>query len=150
MTPLLPFLVGSNQMRDQVALVGIDPLIDSFVAHRKFRMKLAPTTGGEFWRPSGDDPSADITTNARFLEAVSLMTDNVSNHGSLMGFVRKIVPRMDRWCVSLELARKGADVSAELPGDGLKRFPFASKHGNEIALLLGQMLIGFLGHNRAS
>ena len=100
-------------------------------------MKLAPTTGGEFRRPTDNNPSAYIASNARFLEAVSLMANNVSCHSSLVGFVRKIVPRTDRWRVPLEFARQGANVSAELPSDGLKRLSFAPKHGNEITFLLG-------------
>ena len=137
MASLLPFLVGADQVQNQIAFFGIDPLINSLVAYGEFWMKLAPKSGGEFRRPAGNDPSADIASNARFLEAVSLMADDVSCHGPLMGFVRKIVPRTDRRCVPLEFARQGADVSAELSSNGSKRLSFAPKHSNEVAFILG-------------
>ena len=150
MAAQLPLLVRSDQMRDQVALVGIDPLIDGFMTHREIGMKFAPAAGSDFRRPAIDDSSTDIASNARVFETVTLMADDISGHGSFVGFVRKIVPRMDWRCVPLEFARQGADISAELPSDGPKRLSFAPKHGNEVALLLGQVIIGFLGHNRAS
>ena len=115
-TPLvyehLPFLVRPDEVRDEFRFVGVDPLIDSFVTHGELRMEIAPASGDELGRPAGSETFTDVPTDAGFLQAISSVTLTVSVHGSLMRFVRKVVPGLDGRRVAPQLARERSWIPA--------------------------------------
>jgi hypothetical protein len=95
----------------------VNPLIDGLMANGESRMVGGQSPGDKFWRPPLAKTCFDIVTNKVVLEPLSSMGFAVTFIRSFLGFVRQVIPGINRRGISLKFSRKGAGASLENRGD---------------------------------
>jgi hypothetical protein len=147
-SPALTNALGADEEWDEMPRVGVDPLVDGFVADGQTGMPNRKATGDEFGRPSFSDTAFDISADKVVLETRvrSALAGPLVRPG--LGFVGQVVSGPDGWGVALELPTEGSGVTVKNPGDSPKGLPLAFEYGNEITLSNGQVFVGFQCHPR--
>jgi hypothetical protein len=81
----------------------VNPLIDGFMANGESRMVGGQSPGDKFWRPSQVKTCFGILTNKVVLEPLSPMGFAATLIRSFLGFVRQVIPGINRRGISLKL-----------------------------------------------
>lgn len=147
-SPALARAMGADEERDEMPRVGVDPLVDGFMADRQIGMPDLKTTGDEFGRPALSDTAFDISADTVVLETrvSSALAGSLVRPG--VGFVGQVVSGPDGRGVALELPTEGSGITVKSTGDCPKGLPLAFEYGNEITLIDGQVFVGFRYHPR--
>jgi len=140
--------LSADEERDEMPRVGVDPLVDGFVADGQIGMPDRKTTSDEFGRPAPSDTAFDIVADKVMLETrvCSALVGSPVRPG--LGFVGQVVSGPDRRGVAPEFPTEGSGVTVKSAGDSPKGLPLALEYGNEITLSDGQMFVGFQCHPR--
>ena len=147
-SPVLASTLGADEERDEMPCVGVDPLVNGFMADGQIGMPDLKATGSEFGRPALSDAAFDISADKVVLETlVSSALAGPSVRPGL-GFVGQVVSGPDGRGVALELPAESSGVTVKGTGDSPKGLPLAFEYGNEITLINGQVFVGFQYHPR--
>ena len=134
--------MGAYQTRDELSRLGIDPLVDRLVADGLVRMPPLPAARNELRRPPAPEPLGHVPAQTRVLETPTLMGQAVAGLGPVLGLVRQVVARVDRRGIAPEFPGQGTGRPPQDRGDLPERLPATAEHGQDIAFMTGEVVIG--------